>query len=72
MELQGAGLVLDLVDPFKFTDREKLLQAIQVSYELNSRDFTAPPIGAVQDSTIQNGELFLSWKESGSRRTECQ
>ena len=35
---EGLGLLLDLTDPFKFADREKLLEAI-LSYELNWRDF---------------------------------
>lgn len=35
---EGLGLILDLIDPFKFADREKLLEAI-LTYELNWRDF---------------------------------
>ncbi len=35
---EGLGLILDLIDPFKFADREKLLEAV-LSYELNWRDF---------------------------------
>jgi hypothetical protein len=35
---EGLGLVLDLIDPFKFADREKLLGAI-TDFSLNWRDF---------------------------------
>ena len=35
---EGLGLVLDLIDPFKFADREKLLGAI-LDVSLNWRDF---------------------------------
>lgn len=35
---EGLGLILDLIDPFKFADREKLLEAM-LKYELNWRDF---------------------------------
>ncbi len=35
---KGFGLILDLIDPFKFADREKLLDAM-LKYELNWRDF---------------------------------
>ena len=34
----GLGLILDLIDPFKFADREKLLRAI-LDVSLNWRDF---------------------------------
>ena len=34
----GLGLLLDLTDPFKFADREKLLEAI-LTYEMSWRDF---------------------------------
>ena len=34
----GLGLLLDLIDPFKFADREKLLEAISNS-RINWRDF---------------------------------
>lgn len=35
---EGLGLVLDLIDPFKFADREKLLGTI-IDFSLNWRDF---------------------------------
>ncbi len=35
---EGLGLVLDLIDPFKFADREKLLGTI-LDFSLNWRDF---------------------------------
>ncbi len=35
---EGLGLLLDLIDPFKFADREKLLEAV-LSYSMNWRDF---------------------------------
>jgi hypothetical protein len=35
---EGLGLVLDLIDPFKFADREKLLEAI-LDLSVNWRDF---------------------------------
>ncbi len=35
---EGLGLILDLIDPFKFADREKLLGAV-LSVGLNWRDF---------------------------------
>jgi hypothetical protein len=35
---EGLGLTLDLIDPFKFADREKLLEAI-LDVSLNWRDF---------------------------------
>ena len=35
---EGLGLILDLIDPFKFADREKLLEAI-LDVSLNWRDF---------------------------------
>jgi hypothetical protein len=35
---EGLGLVLDLIDPFKFADREKLLGAV-LDVSLNWRDF---------------------------------
>jgi hypothetical protein len=34
----GLGLLLDLIDPFKFADREELLKAV-LDYRLNWRDF---------------------------------
>ncbi len=35
---EGLGLILDLIDPFKFADREKLLEAI-IEVSVNWRDF---------------------------------
>jgi hypothetical protein len=35
---EGLGLILDLIDPFKFADREKLLEAI-LDVSVNWRDF---------------------------------
>jgi hypothetical protein len=35
---QGLGLVLDLTDPLKFADREKLLEAV-LNFSVNWRDF---------------------------------
>jgi CRISPR/Cas system-associated endonuclease Cas1 len=35
---EDIGLLLDLIDPFKFADREKLLEAI-LGYSINWRDF---------------------------------
>jgi hypothetical protein len=35
---EGIGLILDLIDPFKFADREKLLEAI-LDVSVNWRDF---------------------------------
>ena len=46
---EGLGLVLDLIDPFKFADREKLLEAI-LDVSVNWRDFYS--------STDRNGARF--------------
>jgi CRISPR/Cas system-associated endonuclease Cas1 len=35
---EGLGLILDLIDPFKFADREKLLEAV-LDVSVNWRDF---------------------------------
>ena len=46
---EGLGLILDLIDPFKFADREKLLGAI-LDVSVNWRDFYS--------ATDRHGTLF--------------
>jgi hypothetical protein len=46
---EGLGLNLDLIDPFKFADREKLLEAV-LDVSVNWRDFNS--------STDRHGALF--------------
>ena len=51
---EGLGLILDLIDPFKFGDREKLLEAV-LDVSVNWRDFYS--------STDRHGARFYYPKE---------
>jgi hypothetical protein len=51
---EGLGLILDLIDPFKFVDRERLLEAV-LDVSVNWRDFYS--------STDRHGARFYYPKE---------
>jgi hypothetical protein len=64
---EGLGLVLDLIDPFKFADREKLLGTI-IDFSLNWRDFYGATDGTGCASTIQSRWPWGCWKGRARRR----